>query len=94
MRDRDCTLLDNYIRASVQSLGILISTKVIVLGHHIQQPNGGLTSHQTSLASLRTCHSHRQIYVSDPIVINIGSKGDIIIILLDCNLLLGCNAEC
>jgi hypothetical protein len=26
-------------RASVQSLGILVSTKIIVLGHHVEGPN-------------------------------------------------------
>jgi len=38
----DCTSYDNsLLRGSVQSLGILLSTKIIVLGHHIIGPHGG-----------------------------------------------------
>jgi len=38
----DCTSYDNsLLRGSVQSLGILLSTKIIVLGHHTIGPHGG-----------------------------------------------------
>jgi len=37
----DCTSIQNQISGdSVQSLGILVSTKIIVLGHYMNQPHG------------------------------------------------------
>jgi hypothetical protein len=43
-------------RAAVQSLGILFSTKIIVLGHYLITPNICEKIFETSLMSLRTQH--------------------------------------